>query len=624
MTSFVKLILLTITIIGTFLSLLSAQEVEDYAVVSMYENRGEMLVYENNRSKTSFKDINVSFSLLKSNNKAITINKIKSHDKAFKPVPKTEKFQDDNVTYWLKVDLGTAFPSGRFVYTYADADFTDNTILPSQQLEKFVLDGAQNMKFTYTQGVDPQVYYFKLVPKHYRIPFRFVYVSTPATFYSYLSKSSHIQLILGLILGLIIMAGIYNAAMYYYNRDKAFLYYALMQLFMSLILYNYSGAYTWDEGSFFSRNIIYMNVISLITALFATLFTISFLDVHKTMPKIYTMSRITIVILILDMFTSLLNRSLLIEYYILPFLMLILIYAGYKRMRQGYKPAHFYLAGWTVLTISVFLNIFQIGYEVLLIDPLYIGAATEAILFSLALSYKIRLVHKAKEEQKELLVHQSKLASMGEMIGNIAHQWRQPLTHLGYTLMNIGEAQKYGELDDATLNKKIDEANTQLHFMSQTIDDFKDFYAPNKTKEDFSLFSATKETLEIMKNTLKQKDIKTQINIKEDTTIHNYKNEYKQVLLNLLSNAKDALIERNISAPYIYITIDKESVYVEDNAGGIKKDVIKRIFEPYFSTKESNTGIGLYMSKMIAERNMGMKLIVQNNTEGAVFTLKFT
>jgi len=401
MKSFTKLILLTITIISTFLSLVSAQEVEDYAMVSIYENRGETLIYESNRSKTTFKDINVSFSLLKSSDEAITIDNIKSHAKAFKPVPKTETFQDDNVTYWLKVNLGTTFPSGRFVYSYADADFTDNTILPSQQLEKFVLDGVQDMKFTYTQGVDPQVYYFKLVPKHYRIPFRFVYVSTPGTFYGFITKSSHIQLVLGLILGLIIMAGIYNAAMYYYNRDKAFLYYALLQLFMALLLYDYSGANLWDETSFFCRNLSYQSIVSLLASLFASYFTIAFLETKKYLPKVDTLLRWGIVIVISDILISFFYRSLLIEYFLLPFLMLPFLYAGYKRIRQGYKPARFYLAGWVVLTLAVFLNIFRMMYS---IDPLYIGAATEAILFSLALSYKIRLVHKEKEEQKELLV----------------------------------------------------------------------------------------------------------------------------------------------------------------------------------------------------------------------------
>jgi len=303
--------------------------------------------------------------------------------------------------------------------------------------------------------------------------------------------------------------------------------------------------------------------------------------------------------------------------------LLALIYAGYKRVRQGYKPARFYLAGWIVLTLAVFLNIFQVGYKYMVIDPLYIGAAVEAILFSLALSYKIRMVAKAKEEQKELLVHQSKLASMGEMIGNIAHQWRQPLTHLGYTMMNLKEAQKHGELDEAYLTKKVADATTQIDYMSQTIDDFKDFYAPHKEKEDFSLAQATKETLEIMKNTFTHNDIEIELNIIEDSPIYNYKNEYKQVLLNLLSNAKDVLIERVIRSPKVTIIIDKNTLQVIDNAGGINKEVLPRIFEPYFTTKEGNTGIGLYMSKMIVEKNMEGVLKVESSSEGTKCILTF-
>jgi len=619
-----KIILFTITIITSFLSLLPAEELKDYAVVSIYEHKGEHLVHESNRTESVFKDINVTFSLLKSDDIAISIENIKTYDSRFKPIPKTETFQETNTTYWLKVDLGTTFPSGRFVHTYADADFSKHTILPSQQLEKFVLDGVQNMKFTYTNSSDPQIYYFKLVPKHYRVPFRFIYVSTPETFYAYLAKDAQIQLILGLILGLIIMAGIYNAAMYYYNKDISFLHYALMQLFMSLLLYSYSGAFVWDEESFFSRNILYQNIISLTTALFATYFTLTFLEVKTYLPKLYSISRIVIVLILIDMVLSLFYKSLIIEYNILPFFMLLLIYGGYQRMRQRYKPASFFLAGWGVLTVAVFLNIFKMGYEYTIIDPLYIGSAIEAILFSLALSYKIRLVSKEKEQQKELMVHQSKLASMGEMIGNIAHQWRQPLTHISYTFMNIQEAQKHGELSPEYLNNKIDDANTQLTFMSNTIDDFKNFYAPHKEKEDFSLANATKETLEIMKNTLKDSDIEVEIIVKEDSKLHNYKNEYKQVLLNLLSNAKDVLRERVTLNPKVTITIDKGIVSVKDNAGGIQENVLEHMYEPYFTTKEENSGIGLYMSKMIVEKNMGAKLSVSNSTEGAKFIMNFT
>jgi len=125
-----------------------------------------------------------------------------------------------------------------------------------------------------------------------------------------------------------------------------------------------------------------------------------------------------------------------------------------------------------------------------------------------------------------------------------------------------------------------------------------------------------------MRNTLKQNDIEITLNIHEDSTLFSYKNEYKQVLLNLISNAKDILIERVIPQPHIEITIDKNSVIVEDNAGGIKADILPRIYEPYFSTKEGNSGIGLYMSKMIIERNIGGKLEVCNTDKGAKFSIK--
>jgi len=276
-----KSLLLIITLIGTFFSLLSANEAKDYAEVSVFINRGEAFVYESNRSKTAFKDINVSFSLLKSDDKTINIHTIQKYDKIFVPVVKTETFQDTNITYWLKVDLGVSFPSGRFVYGYGDADFAEHTIRQSQQLEKFVFNGIQFMRFTYHQGIDPEIYYFKLVPRHFRVPARFAYVSTLETFYNHITEKSHLKFILGLMLGLIIMAGLYNAAMYYYNRDISFLYYALMQLFMSLILYSYSGAFSQDVGSFFSRNITYLNFISLFASLFATLFTLHFLELKK-------------------------------------------------------------------------------------------------------------------------------------------------------------------------------------------------------------------------------------------------------------------------------------------------------------------------------------------------------
>ena len=618
-----KIIPFTLLLITLFITILSANTKENYAFVSLYELHGESHRYEYNRTGTIFQDTHIHINLFKSTNKTLTLQEIIQKKDAFKPIPKTETFTDDTLSYWLQVDLGDTFPSGTYVVQYGDAKIIEDSFTPLQHASYINVKGAQHLSFTYQHSQDATQYYFKLKPQHFRIPFRYISISPKVDFYNSIMDTFTKQLMLGIVLGIIFMAAIYNGAMYYYNRQRSFLYYMCMQFFMIAILFAILGLYIYDANSFFSRNIMYENLISLGASFFATLFSIHFLDIQKYLPKLYLILRSILALIILDMLVTLFDQSYIYKYYLIPFFMLFLLYAGIMRIKQGYKPAQFYLAGWLTLTLSVFLTVFSIGMDYLHINPLFIGSAVEAILLSIALSYKIRMIYKAKEEQKELLVHQSKLASMGEMLANIAHQWRQPLTHLSYTFMNIKEAQTYGELHPEYLDKKIDDANTQLIFMSQTIDDFKDFYASDKEKEDFSLAQASKETLAIMKNTFTHQNIKVTLNIHEDSRLHNYKNEYKQVLLNLLSNAKDALLKNVTVNPQIDIIIDKNYISVSDNAGGINPAILPKIFDPYFTTKEGNSGIGLYMSKMIVERNMHAKLQITSHPKGTQCTLTF-
>jgi len=295
------------------------------------------------------------------------------------------------------------------------------------------------------------------------------------------------------------------------------------------------------------------------------------------------------------------------------FMLLYVVWVAWLRLRQGYRPALFFMFGWFALMLGVFISDF-LSDEYLFFDSILIGSTIEAFFLAIAISYKMREIKDEKEEQKELLVHQSRLASMGEMLGNIAHQWRQPLTRLGYILMNIEkkDIEKHHE-------KKLEEASIQLEFMSETIDDFRNFYAPNKAKELFFLAKESQMIVDI----ISFKEIKLDLKIIEDAEILNYKNEYKQVLLNLLSNAKDVLLEREVASPKVIIEIEGTLVKVSDNAGGIYNKEIQKIFEPYFTTKERGLGIGLYMSKIIIEKNMGGTIEVSNGKNGAVFSLDF-
>jgi len=232
-------------------------------------------------------------------------------------------------------------------------------------------------------------------------------------------------------------------------------------------------------------------------------------------------------------------------------------------------------------------------------------------------------------EKERLLAHQNRLASMGEMICNIAHQWRQPLTQISSILMNIEFAFNKKNLTSKNLMEKIDEADEQITFMSNTIDDFRNFFSSGKSKEKYNISVPIEKTQRLLKGALEKNSIALKIDIENDFILYGYQNEIAQALLNIISNAKDILIERKLDNRLIqikaYSTKKGNFITIEDNAGGIKTTPIDKIFEPYFSTKHASvgTGIGLYMTKMIIEKNNSGLICVDNTHFGAIFTIKF-
>ncbi len=246
----------------------------------------------------------------------------------------------------------------------------------------------------------------------------------------------------------------------------------------------------------------------------------------------------------------------------------------------------------------------------------------------------LELDHRVKQEleknraQEQLLIQQSRSAAMGEMIGNIAHQWRQPLNALSLVIQNIYYAFEMHELDEQTLKQAVTKSKRLVESMSHTIDDFRNFFQPNKVIETFNLFESINMSLELISASLKSHNISVSIDIDNTLSARGYPNEFSQVILNILSNAKDALIENRIEDAQIMIRSEQNDtttrINIEDNAGGIDPSVINKVFDPYFSTKEEGkgTGIGLYMSKVIIETNMKGKLHVKNAKQGACFTIE--
>lgn len=228
-------------------------------------------------------------------------------------------------------------------------------------------------------------------------------------------------------------------------------------------------------------------------------------------------------------------------------------------------------------------------------------------------------------EKDHMIIKQSRQAAMGEMIGNIAHQWRQPLNSIGVIIQNIEDAYDCEELTKEYMHDKVASVMNQINYMSQTIDDFRNFFKPDKEKQDFNIFTSIRNAVNFMEANFKHNNIKVEFLLADDSTIWGYPNEYAQVLLNILNNARDILIERGVKEPMIIITAersgDRSLVRIADNGGGINPDIIHKLFEPYFTTKEVGTGLGLYMSKMIVEKNMDGQLTVRNIQNGAEFSI---
>ncbi|BCS55287.1 PAS domain-containing protein [Geobacter sp. SVR] len=234
----------------------------------------------------------------------------------------------------------------------------------------------------------------------------------------------------------------------------------------------------------------------------------------------------------------------------------------------------------------------------------------------------------ALREKEQMLLHQSRQAAMGEMIGNIAHQWRQPLNTLGLLIQQAPLFFDLGELDREFLAENTQKSMEIIQHMSKTIDDFRNYFQPDKARVEFKVHDVITSTLSMMEGSFKSHQIAVETVVQDDLVLHGFPNEFSQVLLNILNNAKDVVSERKVRNPKVAVVLCRENdnsvVTITDNAGGIPENIIGKIFDPYFTTKgpQYGTGVGLFMSKTIIEKNMGGRLTARNRDGGAEFRIE--
>jgi len=268
------------------------------------------------------------------------------------------------------------------------------------------------------------------------------------------------------------------------------------------------------------------------------------------------------------------------------------------------------------------------GYELGAID--YITKPIDGALLNAKLKVYIYLFDMKRKREEELhikdkmLIHQAKMATMGEMIGVIAHQLKQPLTVLSLSCIDLKASYELEMIDDKYIDNFSNNTENQIKFLSATIDGFKDFFSPHKVKSTFLLKEGLDETLKLIEKQFQTHDIKVNLDVGEEK-IFGVKTELVQVVLNLLTNAKDAFLERKIENRMIKITSGSTSQHtllvIQDNAGGVSPENVDKLFDPYFTTKKEGTGTGLYMVSLVIKESFNGDLKMLNVDNGVKFII---
>jgi signal transduction histidine kinase len=466
------------------------------------------------------------------------------------------------------------------------------------------------------------------------------------------------KILRGIYYGIFLILMFYNLVTFRYTKNKVYILYILFLASFVIWQLSFDGIgliYIWDDWAWMKEKGTSFFVV--LTAFTLTIFSRSFLETNKYLPK-FDKNILVPIIFILGLLSFIAifapyKYMIIIGAVLSVIVPIILLFMGISALKENHSAARFYVVGWALFLIGTILFA---GSKFNLIPGHFMmkyaqqtGSVLEMIFLSWALAERFRIleeqhvtrifnaknelekkVQKALEKERandQLLINQSRLASMGEMIEQIAHQWRQPLNTIGLINQDLYFKMMLNKFKDEDFKKAHTQIDKNIQYMSKTIDDFRNYYNTDKQVTSYLLRGVVDDVVNIVEATLSHEKINLTIVSKDDIYVSGIRNELIQVIINIINNAKDALKEKNIENKMISIFIkeDQDNAYISilDNANGIKENIIDKIFDPYFTTKfaHQGTGIGLYMSKMIIEKNLGGSLSVNNEKNGACFKI---
>ena len=571
----------------------------------------------------------ITYTLAKESNESV-------HDLANRKWTKSKKHfnlpQCANSAYWEKIKLKNISNVKKTYYFKSEKQFTykiDYYLVKNKKVLNHITDGvtSKNLKrpfhanhilFPIEIDAHSEVEVYFKIRNYNKININFTLVNKEYLLNYYQTYN----ILEGIFFGGMLIMAFYNLFIYFLLGIRSYLYYVFYVLSLSIYFIGFLG---FSQRYLESYSYIF-HLSSGASFVFFTLFVQSILNLKEKLPLIHKVLNLFIIYFI---FTTLINFYLLeakifmyaqlnfnINFLLVSVFILIIIGSTYYL--AFYKKdtiAKFYAISWSILgLISLllplqYLNIIHINIHSNYIFQFLI--LIEVLLFSFILAYKIDLLENEKKEQEKLLVQQNKLASMGELISMIAHQWRQPLSEINGVILNMDIDYRKEKLSSNKFNSYLDNLESTTGYMSETINNFLDYFKHNKELEEFSVSTLIEGTLNLISSTNKNK-IDIEYIKHTEIILLSYKSELTQALLIVLNNAIDACEDREI--PTITISVKETDEYIvisiEDNGEGIPPDIRDKIYNPYFTTKHKAKGIGLglYILKMIIEENIQGKV----------------
>jgi len=542
-------------------------------------------------------------------------------------------------TFWIKFSVHNSSSRDIIKYLVFDSPNIDilNLYFYKNDKEYIIQNGIftrktfqSELSFRFPLSLDineSRTYYLEIKPITHSLHFT-LKIKDYATFKN---DELHHQLLLTIFFSTLFVVMVYNAIIFMVSKDTIYIYYSIFILTLLVHHLHIRGmlAYFLPENSHIFTTFAYMPVYNLaVVPIAISLFVNKFLNLQKY-PKLYFILKLFILAMLT--ITVLHSSTNYILNYLTPLVLLFALYMEfiglYLFITTKEKNAKYFFIIWSITLGGMIGTIlYYIGLLTAPIPYLFeITVLVEVFLFSIVLASQIKDLQNEKLQNNKIIIEQSKLSSMGEMLQNIAHQWRQPLSEINAVAMKIDADFYTQRLDASSLESDITRIENITYHMSNTIESFISYFKETKHLDETTLSDVINKVLNIMGNSLK--DVKVDIVMEDNPTLSINTSEFMQVLLVIINNAIDALNVNNIEDKIIIIRViklDKKlSLEIQDNAGGIKEENIDKIFEPYFTTKfqADGIGVGLYMAKMLIEESLEGSLSVENTQDGAKFTI---